>query len=69
MMPGLDGLGLLDRVSDPPPVVLITARDYDAEVIKRRSKVSMYLQKPVPPASLLQAVGAAITEPSLSKSS
>lgn len=61
LMPGLDGLDLLDKLDDPPPVVLVTAHDYDPEVMARRSKVSLYLQKPVPPANLLEAVAQAIS--------
>jgi CheY-like chemotaxis protein len=54
-MPGLGGLELLDVLDDPPPVALLTEHEYDPEVISRRSKVAMFLQKPVPPAVLLAA--------------
>ena len=59
LMPRLSGLELLDRLDDPPPVLLLTARDYDVYVTGRRSKVYMYLQKPVPPRELLRAVARA----------
>jgi CheY-like chemotaxis protein len=54
-MPGLGGLELLDVLDDPPPVALLTEHEYDPEVISRRSKVAMFLQKPVPPVVLLAA--------------
>ncbi len=55
-MPGLDGLSLLDQIEDPPPVALLTAHDYDEEIVNRRSKVALYIQKPVAPSMLLEAV-------------
>jgi CheY-like chemotaxis protein len=59
-MPRLDGLGLLDALPTPPPVILLTARDYDAEVVRRRAKVFAYLQKPVLPAEMRILVRQAI---------
>ena len=59
-MPDRDGLWLLDQLEDPPPVVLITARNYDLEVMARREKVFMYLQKPVRPPELLNVVARAM---------
>lgn len=47
-MPGLSGLWLLDQLDDPPPVLLVTAHDYDTEVWARRDTIFLYLQKPVP---------------------
>jgi two-component system chemotaxis response regulator CheY len=55
-MPGMDGLSLLDEVDSFPPVVLLTAREYDNEIITRRAKVAMYVQKPVAPPDLLEVV-------------
>ena len=55
LMPRLGGLELLDRLDVPPPVALLTDHNYDAEVIARRSKVAVFLQKPVPPTVLLAA--------------
>lgn len=60
-MPVIDGLALLDMLDDPPPVVLMTARDYSSEVMERRSKVFMFVQKPVPPQYLVDTVARAIT--------
>lgn len=55
-MPRLDGLALLDEVDDLPPVILMTEREYDFDVIARRSKVSLYVAKPVAPDDLIEAV-------------
>jgi DNA-binding response OmpR family regulator len=55
-MPGLDGLTLLDEFEDPPPVALLTAHEYNADVMTRRSKVALYIQKPIAPTDLLEAV-------------
>ena len=55
-LPGQDGLWLLDQLDDPPPVVLITAHNYDPQVMARQAKVFLYLQKPVQPPELLLAV-------------
>lgn len=60
-MPVFDGLKLLDKLDNPPPVVLVTARQYDSEVISRRSKISFYLQKPVSPGVLLEVLEQAIS--------
>jgi DNA-binding NtrC family response regulator len=61
-MPKLDGLRLLDALPNPPPVVLMTAHDYDAEVMARRSKVFAYAQKPIPPESLRGLVAQALAQ-------
>jgi CheY-like chemotaxis protein len=55
-MPGLDGLSMLDDIEDPPPVALLTAHVYDEEIMTRRSKVAMYIQKPIAPLALLEAL-------------
>lgn len=55
-MPGLDGLSLLDEIENPPPVALLTAHGYDEAIMLRRSKVAMYIQKPIAPLELLEAV-------------
>jgi two-component system, NtrC family, phosphoglycerate transport system response regulator PgtA len=60
-LPGLGGLWLLDELDDPPPVVLVTARELDYEVMRRRDKFLVYLKKPVPPSALLSAVARAAT--------
>jgi len=59
-MPFLDGFAMLDRLDDPPPVVLATAHPYDAEVMRRREKVFAFIQKPVPPDSLIALVTEAV---------
>jgi len=60
-MPVLNGLEMLDLLVDPPPVVLITAREYDEQIIQRRSKVLLYLQKPVFPEVLLASIAQAVS--------
>lgn len=60
-LPGLGGLWLLDEIDDPPPVILVTARPFDLEVMRRHGKIFLYLQKPVPPPALLGAVARATT--------
>jgi len=59
-LPGLSGLWLLDQIDDPPPVVLVTAHDYDPEVLARREKVFLYVQKPVAPTELLRVVARSV---------
>jgi CheY-like chemotaxis protein len=65
-MPRLDGLGLLDRLADPPPTVLVSAYSIDEEVRDRLGgKVFAYLQKPFRPDELLTAVSSALGRPPL----
>jgi CheY-like chemotaxis protein len=59
-LPRLDGLHLLDDLDDPPRVVLMTARDYDDDVLARRDKVVSYLRKPVNPGTLVEEVAHAL---------
>jgi CheY-like chemotaxis protein len=59
-LPRLDGLHLLDDLDDPPRVVLMTARDYDDDVLARRDKVVTYLRKPVNPGTLVEEVAHAL---------
>jgi DNA-binding NtrC family response regulator len=59
-MPNLDGIGLLDMLDDPPPTVIMTAHDYDYDVMARRNKIFRYVQKPIPPTELLSLVAAAL---------
>ncbi|HAM01330.1 MAG TPA: hypothetical protein DCQ30_03755 [Acidimicrobiaceae bacterium] len=59
-MPVLDGFGLLDRLYDPPPVVLISGNDYDTEVMARRDKIHTFFLKPISAARLIEAVAAAL---------
>ena len=55
-LPGLGGLWLLDELKEPPPVVVVTSRERDFEVVMRMDKIFLYLKKPVPPPALLEAV-------------
>jgi len=55
-MPGLDGLSLLDQIDVPPPVILMTAWQRNAEIDARASKIFAYLRKPVKPTDLLDVV-------------
>ena len=61
-MPGLDGLSMLDQIEDPPPVALLTAHAYDEAVVVRRAKIAMYMQKPINPSALLEAVAQMFTD-------
>jgi len=56
-MPVLDGFGVLDKLDDPPPVIMVTAHPYDDDVVKRRDKIYGFVQKPVPPQALITLVG------------
>ncbi|MHB8439980.1 MAG: response regulator [Acidimicrobiales bacterium] len=60
-MAGLDGLRLLDRLENPPPVILMGGGEYGNDIILRRAKVFMYIQKPIPSAHLLAAVSRTLT--------
>jgi len=59
-MPALDGFGLLDRLEDPPPVVLVPATSYETEVSARRQKIHSCIVKPVAPERLIAAVASAL---------
>jgi DNA-binding response OmpR family regulator len=59
-LPGLSGLWFLDQLDDPPPVVLITGQDYDLDIMTRRPKVLMYIQKPLNPPELLDVAARAL---------
>ena len=59
-LPTRSGLWLLDQLDDPPPVVLVTGHPYDPEVMRRRDKVFLYLQKPIHPPELLVGVARAV---------
>jgi len=59
-MPGLDGFGVLDRLDDPPPVILVSGDEYDVEVMARHDKIHSFILKPVPPDRLITAVSAAL---------
>jgi len=60
-MPRLDGLAMLQRLSDPPPTVLVSAYAIGDDVRERLAgKVLTYLQKPFRPEILLRAVAEAL---------
>jgi CheY-like chemotaxis protein len=62
-MPKLDGLALLDRLDDPPPTVILSARDYQKGPRSREAKILLHLQKPTTPRELLLTVAGAIGPP------
>ncbi|GEM_PF-783553 len=60
-MPRLDGLALLQRLSSPPPTILVSAYAIGEDVRERLAgKVLAYLQKPFRPDDLLKAVAEAL---------
>ena len=60
-MPVVDGIGVLDRMEDPPPVVLLTANDYTSAVQAHGDRIFGVLTKPVAPHVLVALVGEAAT--------
>lgn len=61
-MLALDGFGLLDRLDDPPPVIVTSGARYDSEVEARQDKIHAYLTKPVSPDSLIAVVASALAK-------
>ncbi|HUC38261.1 MAG TPA: response regulator [Acidimicrobiales bacterium] len=60
-MPRLDGITMLQRLSHPPPTILVSAYVIDDEDRERLSgKVLAYLQKPFRPQELLRLVSDAL---------
>ena len=59
-IPVLDGFALLDRLENPPPVVVVTGRTYDDDIVRRRDKIFGFVQKPVPSQTLIDLVGDAV---------
>ena len=55
-MSRLDGLQLLDRLDDPPPIVLVTGEPCDEEIMAKEPKIASFLQKPVAPLELVAIV-------------
>ncbi len=56
-MPRMDGVSLLERLDDPPPIVLLSAFSLDDEAQARvGAKVRTQLRKPVGAYRLLQVV-------------
>ena len=61
-MPRMDGVSLLAAVRKPPPVVVLSAYTMDDEARRRvGSAIVTYLEKPVRPQRLLDALEAAMT--------
>jgi len=58
-IPVFDGFALLDRLEDSPPVVVVTGRTYDDDVVRRR-EIFGFVQKPVPSQTLIDLVGDAM---------
>lgn len=60
-MPRRDGIAVLDALSDPPVVLLVSAFSVDQETRDRIGpKVHRYLRKPVAPAYLLECITEAV---------
>jgi CheY-like chemotaxis protein len=60
-MPKTDGLGVLDALENPPPVILMSAFEMGSDDQDRvDSKIFVQLVKPFHPRRLLEAVAAAI---------
>jgi len=59
-MPGLDGFGVLDRLDDPPPVILVSGTESEAKLVARRDKIHSFILKPVTPDELIVAVASAL---------
>jgi CheY-like chemotaxis protein len=57
-MPRRDGLSVLEALSTPHLVVLVSAYALDEATLARvEAKIVTYLEKPVPPGHLLETVG------------
>jgi DNA-binding response OmpR family regulator len=57
-MPRRDGLSVLEALSTPHLVVLVSAYALDEATLARvNAKIVTYLEKPVPPRHLLETVG------------
>lgn len=61
-MPILDGYGLLDRLDDPPPVLVLTANGYDSKLAERRAKIFDFVQKPVHADHLIALIARALAQ-------
>ncbi|HXX89390.1 MAG TPA: response regulator [Acidimicrobiales bacterium] len=64
-MPRLGGVEFLQRLQEPPPVVVVSALpEYRVETSTRVPGIRAYLQKPVQPASLIEVVVDTLSSPS-----
>lgn len=60
-MPRCDGIEVVARLDDPPPILIVSARAVDDGARARvDGKVWTYLSKPVPPARLVELVTEAL---------
>jgi CheY-like chemotaxis protein len=63
-MPGIDGLKVLETISDPPPVIVTSAFSLQLDEQERvDSKIFVQLVKPFHPRRLIDAVASAIGKP------
>jgi DNA-binding response OmpR family regulator len=63
-MPGVDGLKVLEALSDPPPVIITSAFTLDFDEHQRvDDKIFVQLVKPFHPRRLIEAVASAIGRP------
>jgi DNA-binding response OmpR family regulator len=60
-MPRRDGFSVLESLTDPQLVVLVSARSLDeATLAQVEGKIVTYLEKPIPPERLLDTVAATL---------
>ena len=62
-LPGIDGFGFLDSVSQLPPVVVLSGGEWDREVAARGAKVFAYARKPIDASALIALVWGALHGP------
>ncbi len=63
-MPGVDGLRVLETLTDPPPVIITSAFTLDLDEFERvDAKIFLQLVKPFHPRRLIDAVASAIGRP------
>ena len=65
-MPGVGGLGVLETLESPPPIIITSAFALDMDEQQRvDSKIFVQLVKPFHPRRLIEAVASAIGKPSI----
>ena len=63
-MPGVDGLKVLETLTDPPPVIITSAFSLELDEQQRvDAKIFVQLVKPFHPRRLIEAVASAIGRP------
>lgn len=63
-MPGVDGLKVLESLTDPPPVIITSAFSLELDEQQRvDAKIFVQLVKPFHPRRLIEAVASAIGRP------